>query len=68
MTQQLGALVFARDLGFQHPLDSSQPPITPVPGNLTPSSALQEYSTSELYKNTYSQNSHIENKNKSILF
>lgn len=54
MTQQLGALVFAGDLGFQHPLDSSQPPVTPVPGDLTPSSALPEHSTSELYQSEQS--------------
>lgn len=34
MTQQLGALAFAGDSSFQHPLDSSQPPVTPVPGDL----------------------------------
>lgn len=54
MTQKLGALVFAGDLGFQHPLDSSQPPVTPVPGDLTPSSALPEHSTSELYQSEQS--------------
>lgn len=58
MTPQLGTLAFAGDSSFQHPLDSSQPPVTPVAGDLTPSSALQEH-TSELHRNTCSQKSHI---------
>lgn len=43
-----------------HPLDSSQPPITPAPGDSTTSSVLQGHkNTNVLHSYANSQNTHL---------